>query len=207
MNLSESRERTRILDRGTFRCPRERAPRRYVVIAVRPWHTLASVAVFPGRERCRFVECQGCHSTFDVVALDRPHTHLEDTLTKALRRATAAILDGGRAIDESMRRAAIIVVQRHAAVPYSAADLDTDLAATTEDPDGDLAALAAMAPRLSSANRRTFVDAVVQLIAHERPVCTDRLGRLAEVVDSLGIARSEVTDAMRRRRVQARLAV
>ncbi len=207
MNLSESRERIRILDRGTFRCPRERAPRRYVVIAVRPWHTLASVAVLPGRERCRFVECQGCHSTFDVVALARPHTHLEDTLTAALRRATAVILDGGRAVDEQLRRGAIIVVQRHAAVPYSAADLDTDLAATAEDPDADLEALVALAPRLSSANRTTFIDAVVQLIAHEQPVCTQRLGRLADVVDSLGIARSEVTDAMRRRRVQARLAV
>lgn len=207
MALTESRERTRILDRGTFRCPRERAPRRYAVVAVRPWHTIGSFAVFPGREACRFVECEGCHSTFDVVVLARPHTHLEDTLTTALRRATATILSGGRSVDASMQRAAVIVVQRHAAVPYSATDLSEDLASSAADPDADLAELTALSARLSTQNRTTFVDALVQLVAHERPVCTQRLERLADVVDSLGIDRDDVTAAMRRRRVPARLAV
>ncbi len=207
MNLTESRERTRILDRGTFRCPRESAPRRYVVVAVRPWFTVASVAVLPGAERCRFVECLSCHSTFDVVALAHPHTHLEDTLTVALRRATTTILAGGDPIEASMQRAAVIVVQRHAAIPYSAGDLAGDLASSVEDPDADLAELAALAPRLSPQNRTTFVDALVQLIAHERPVSKQRLIRLADVVDAIGIAREDVTEAMARRRVQARLAV
>jgi hypothetical protein len=207
MILSESRERTRILDRGTFRCPRESAPRRYVVVAVRPWFTLASVAVFPGAERCRFVECQGCHSTFDVVVLAHPHTHLEDTLTVALRRATTTILAGGGSIDASLQRAAVIAVQRHASVPYSATDLAGDLASSLADAEADIDALADLAPRLSTQNRTTFVDALVQLIAHERPVSRQRLMRLAEVVDVVGIAREDVTDAMRRRRVQARLAV
>jgi len=207
MFLTESRERTRILDRGTFRCPRESALRRYVVIAVRPWHTIGSIAVFPGAERCRFVECEGCHSTFDVVALAHPHTHLEDTLTVALRRATATILTGGRSFDASLQRAAVIVVQRHAAVPYSAKDLAVDLAASAAEPDADLAELASLAPRLSVQQRVAFVDALVQLIAYDRPVCTQRLTRLADVVDAIGIARGDVTDAMRRRRIQARLAV
>ena len=206
MTITESRERTRILDRGTFRCPRERAPRRYVVVAVRPWYALGHVAVFPGRERCRFVECQGCHSTFDVVVLAHPHTHLEDTLTAALRRATAMVL-GGETVDASMHRAAVIVVQRHAAVPYSAIDLAEDVASSAADPDAELAELSALSPRLSAQNRTTFVDALVQFIAHERPVCTERLARLAQVVDSLGIDRDDVSAAMRRRRVRARLAV
>lgn len=207
MILSESRERARILDRGTFRCPRESAPRRYIVIAVRPWYTIGSVSVFPGAERCRFVECEGCHSTFDVVVLARPHTHLEDTLTVALRRAATTILAGGGSIDASLQRAAVITVQRHAAIPYSASDLAGDLASSIEDGDADLDELTALAPRLSSQNRTTFVDALVQLIAHERPVSKQRLLRLAEVVDAVGIAREDVTEAMRRRRVQARLAV
>lgn len=207
MHLTESRERHRILDRGTFRCPREGAPRRYVMVAVRPWYTVASVAVFPGAERCRFVECQGCHSTFDVIVLAHPHTHLEDTLTVALRRATTTILAGGDSIDRSLQRAAVIAVQRHAAIPYSASDLAGDLASSLEDADADLVALADLAPRLSIQNRTTFVDALVQLVAHERPVDRQRLLRLAEVVDVVGIAREDVTEAMRRRRVQARLAV
>lgn len=207
MILSESRERTRILDRGTFRCPRESTPRRYLLVAVRPWYTVASVAVFPGAERCRFVECQGCNSTFDVVVLAHPHTHLEDTLTMALRRATTTILAGGDSIEASLQRAAVIAVQRHAAIPYSASDLAHDLASSMQDPDADLDALADLAPRLSAQNRRTFVDALVQLIAHERPVSRQRLLRLADVVDVVGIAREDVTESMRRRRVQARLAV
>lgn len=207
MILSESRERTRILDRGIFRCPRESTPRRYLLVAVRPWYTIASVAVFPGAERCRFVECQSCHSTFDVIALAHPHTHLEDTLTVALRRAAASLLAGDGTIDASLQRAAVITVQRHAAIPYSASDLARDLAASMRDPDADLDALADLAPRLSAQNRTTFVDALVQLIAHEQPVSRQRLLRLADVVDMVGIAREDVTESMRRRRVQARLAV
>lgn len=114
---------------GVFYCPSEGGDRHYEHKKARRFFTLFFIPLIPLKELGEFVECASCQNTYypDVLK-GKTATEIEDISTIAIRHvAVSMVLADGR-IDDREKTAAVAVVQRFASHPYSAADLDNDLA-------------------------------------------------------------------------------
>ncbi len=196
MVLLGARSRTSTLGSGTFRCPREAGTRRYELRCVRRWLAIHAMTVVPLQEVTRYVECQSCASTFEPSVLALPRGAVaEDMLTRALRRAAAAVLSSGPLTDDG-RREAVIVLQRHASVPYGMRDLCSDLDHATEAQlDAELRELS---PVLNDHGRRGVLDAGVQLAVSEPSALAARIEALRRVADDLAIPSDRLRAALDR---------
>lgn len=185
MHVMGSRTRTRTRGAGTFRCPRERATRRYDAKVVQRWLAVGAVPVIRRDEIGGFIECHGCGSTFDMdVLARRDDAPVEDMLTRTLRRTVSALL-GQRELTAEDRREAVIVLQRYATVPYGSHDLRRDLDAA--DPDHLDADLRALAPSLNDRGRTAILDAGIQLARPAGRTDPTRLASLERVAELLAI--------------------
>ncbi len=184
MILMDRRVRTRTLDTGIFRCPRESGNRHYRLNAVRRWLFAGPVPLLRLGELGRYVECQSCASTFEPAILTTSsETPTEDVLTRALRYAVGLLLSAEDTLSADYRREAVIVVQHYANVPYNSQDLQHDL----RHPADLQAHLTDLAASLNEHGRTVVRDATVELATQGDAATEARVEALQNVADAIVI--------------------
>ena len=120
-------ERSRVVDRVTFVCPRCGVDRDGAELMLQRWFHALGVPVIPLAHLDPVIECAVCEHRSDIGVLDIPTaTELSNYLEDAMRRAVTAIVRAGGCDDEATRRAAVEVL-RAAGHDYDDGSLGDDL--------------------------------------------------------------------------------
>ena len=135
--------RYKVLDTGTFLCPRCGADRPYQHRVGRKWFRLYYVPLFPvGDPVNEHVRCDACQGLFAMRALARPtSSQLSGQLLDGVRGLIVHVLRAGSMLSAPARAAAVQQVQAAGLPGYTDETLAADLDAVPGDLSGLMGAL------------------------------------------------------------------
>lgn len=151
----------KLLDRGTFFCPRCAGDREYEHRVGKKWFTLYWIPLFPTSGPVNeHVRCATCQGMFAMQVLNRPTTdQLSSLLLDGVRGVLVHVLRAGSTQSPAAREVAVSEVQSAGLGGYNDASLQADLDVVPGDLSGLLTNLGA---RLADQQKENLLRAAVR---------------------------------------------
>ena len=183
--------RNKVLDTGTFFCPREGGDRHYEHKMAKRWFTLFWIPLIPLNELGDYVECTSCKGTYYPEALKaKTSAEIEDVATTAIRHVVVSMLLADGHVAPQERDAALQVVARFASRPYGIADLDSDIANLDRSKLRD--SLEELGAILNEHGKESVLTAAVYLAGSDGSVEQSELEKVHEIGSSLTMSNAHV---------------
>ena len=157
----------------------------------RRWFTFFWIPIIPLKVVGEFVQCDTCHTRYDLSVLDRPTTaSLSEVLYNAVRAITVLVVGAGDRSQPSLRAAAVADI-RAVVADYGEATLDTDLAAI--DPSWAEQYVGPLTNGLEVAGKERFLGDLTR-VALAGGTITDDQRRLFDIVGrGIGLTPAHIT--------------
>jgi hypothetical protein len=161
--------RYKLLDRGTFFCPRCGGDREYEHRVGKKWFSLYYIPLFPVSGTVNeHVRCKSCQGMFTMQTLNRPTTNqLSSLLLDGVRGVLVHVLRAGSMHAPTARMAAVDEVQRAGLAGYDDASLQADLDVVPGDLSGLLTSLGG---QLADQGKETLLRSAVKVALADGPM-------------------------------------
>jgi hypothetical protein len=177
--------RFKVLDSGTFFCPRCGGDRPFERRQARRWFHLYYIPIIPAAILGNQVRCGVCETSFTESVLSRPtSSQLSALLIDAARGTIVHVLRTGSTESPIARAAAVHEVGRAGLPAYTDESLTADLGAVP----GDLSQLyASLSPQLADTGKESLLGAAVRVALADGPLTDLERQVLVSTGASLGM--------------------
>jgi hypothetical protein len=161
--------RYKLLDRGTFFCPRCGGDREYEHRVGKKWFTLYYIPLFPASGPLNeHVRCTSCQGMFTMQTLSRPTTNqLSSLLLDGVRGVLVHVLRAGSIQSPAAREAAVGEVQLAGLPAYNDASLQADIDVVP----GDISALlSSLGGQLADQGKENLLRSAVKVALADGPM-------------------------------------
>lgn len=177
--------RFKVLDHGTFFCPRCGGDRPYERRQAKRWFHLYYIPIIPAATLGEQIRCGVCQTSFNESVLSRPtSSQLSALLIDAARGTIVHVLRTGSTESPAARAAAVNEVNRAGLPAYTDESLTADLGVVP----GDLSQLyASLSPQLADTGKESLLGAAARVALADGPLTDLERQVLVSTGASLGM--------------------